>query len=103
MESDFSRPNRALPGGRFYHSHFPEAYLRGASKWLGHRAGKSLMGAARRYVRKMYTRLETTFFPSEPLKQVLEEWGVRNTRLVPLGVNTNHFSPNPDEAVESQG
>jgi alpha-1,6-mannosyltransferase len=87
----------------FYHSHFPEAYLRGASKWLGHRAGKSLMAAARRYVRKMYNRFEATFVPSEPLKQVLEEWGVRNTRLVPLGVNTDNFHPDPPDRAERAG
>jgi len=90
-----------LPVVAFYHSHFPEAYLRGASKLLGHRAGKSLMSAARRYVRKMYNRFEATLVPSEPLKEVLEEWGVRNTRLVPLGVNTDNFNPGPDEVVET--
>jgi alpha-1,6-mannosyltransferase len=88
-----------VPVVAFYHSHFPEAYLRGASKLLGHRAGKSLMSAARRYVRKMYNRFEATFVPSEPLKQILEEWGVRNTRLVPLGVNTDNFKPDPGGAA----
>jgi len=91
-----------VPVVAFYHSHFPEAYLRGASKLLGHRAGKTLMSAARRYVRKMYNRFESTFVPSEPLKQVLEEWGVGNTRLVPLGVNTKNFHPDPEEATERQ-
>jgi len=92
-----------VPVVAFYHSHFPEAYLRGASKLLGRRAGKTLMSAARRYVRKMYNRFEATFVPSEPLKQVLEEWGVSNTRLVPLGVNTKNFHPGPDQATERQG
>jgi len=92
-----------IPVVAFYHSHFPEAYLRGASKWLGHRAGKSLMTAARRYVRKMYNRFEATFVPSEPLKQVLEEWGVRNTRLVPLGVNTDNFRPDRADPVQRAG
>ena len=91
-----------IPVVAFYHSHFPEAYLRGASKLLGRRAGKSLMSAARRYVRKMYNRFEATFVPSEPLKQILEQWGVRNTRLVPLGVNTNHFNPGRVAAPRSQ-
>ena len=91
-----------LPVVAFYHSHFPEAYLRGASKLLGHRAGKSLMSAARRYVRKMYNRFEATLVPSEPLKEVLEEWGVRNTRLVPLGVNTNNFAAEPDDSWETR-
>jgi alpha-1,6-mannosyltransferase len=91
-----------VPVVAFYHSHFPEAYLRGASKLLGRRAGKSLMSAARRYVRKMYNRFEATFVPSEPLKQVLEEWGVENTRLVPLGVNTDNFKPDRDGAGQRQ-
>jgi alpha-1,6-mannosyltransferase len=93
----------SVPVVAFYHSHFPEAYLRGASKLLGHRAGKSLMSAARRYVRKMYNRFEATFVPSEPLAEILKEWGVRNTRLVPLGVNTDNFHPDPNEATETQG
>ena len=91
-----------IPVVAFYHSHFPEAYLRGASRLLGHRAGASLMSAAQRYVRKMYNRFEATLVPSEPLKQVLEEWGVRNTRFVPLGVNTNNFHPGPDKVIETR-
>ena len=91
-----------IPVVAFYHSHFPEAYLRGASKLLGYRAGKSLMSAARRYVRKMYNRFEATFVPSEPLARILEEWGVCNARLVPLGVNTNSFTPAPDDSAETR-
>jgi alpha-1,6-mannosyltransferase len=91
-----------VPIVAFYHSHFPEAYLRGASKLLGHRAGKSLMAAARRYVRKMYNHFEATFVPSEPLQQLLEEWGVLNTRLVPLGVNTDNFRSDPDDGSETR-
>jgi alpha-1,6-mannosyltransferase len=91
-----------IPVVAFYHSHFPEAYLRGASKLLGHRAGKSLMSAAQRYVRKMYNRFEATLVPSEPLAQILEGWGVRNTRLVPLGVNTNSFSLEPDDSAATR-
>jgi alpha-1,6-mannosyltransferase len=91
-----------IPAVGFYHSHFPEAYLRGASKLLGHRAGKSLMSAAQRYVRKMYNRFEATLVPSEPLARILAEWGVRNTRLVPLGVNTKNFTPDPDDSAETR-
>ena len=86
----------------FYHSHFPEAYLRGASKFLGQRAGNSLMSAAQRYVRKMYNRFEATLVPSEPLADTLKNWGVRNVRLVPLGVNTDIFRPDPDDAADTR-
>jgi alpha-1,6-mannosyltransferase len=91
-----------VPVVAFYHSHFPEAYLRGASKLLGHRAGRSLMSAARRYVRKMYNRFEATFVPSEPLARILEEWGVRNTRLVRLGVNPGDFRPDLQDAARTR-
>ncbi len=97
----FGKSSR-VPVVAFYHSHFPEAYLRGASKLLGHRAGKSLMSAAQRYVRKMYNRFEATLVPSEPLAQILEGWGVRHTRLVPLGVNTKNFTSEPDDSWETR-
>jgi alpha-1,6-mannosyltransferase len=90
-----------VPVVAFYHSHFPEAYLRGASRLLGHSAGKALMSAARQYVRTMYNCFEATLVPSPPLATILKEWGVRNTRLVPLGVNMNKFKPDTDERVES--
>ena len=89
-----------VPIVAFYHSHFPEAYLRGAAKLLGVRAGKSLMSAAKQYVRKMYNRFEATLVPSQPLAEILEDWGVRNTRLVPLGVNIDNFKPDADDAAE---
>ena len=91
-----------IPVVAFYHSHFPEAYLRGASKLLGARAGNSLMSAAQRYIRKLYNRFEATLVPSEPLAQTLKGWGVRNTRLVSLGVNTGNFRPAPDDARETR-
>jgi alpha-1,6-mannosyltransferase len=91
-----------IPTVAFYHSHFPEAYLRGASKFLGQRAGSSLMSAAQRYVRKLYNRFEATLVPSQPLAKTLKNWGVRNIRLVPLGVNTENFRPDPDDAAETR-
>jgi alpha-1,6-mannosyltransferase len=90
-----------IPVVAFYHSHFPEAYLRGASKFLGKRAGKRLMSAAQLYVHNLYNRFEATFVPSEPLAQTLQEWGVRNTRLVPLGVNMNDFNPSSGDSPET--
>jgi alpha-1,6-mannosyltransferase len=60
------------------------------------------MSAAKRYVRKMYNRFEATLVPSEPLARILHEWGVRNTRLVPLGVNTNNFTTVPQDSAETR-
>jgi alpha-1,6-mannosyltransferase len=83
-----------IPVVGFYHSHFPEAYLRGPARFL--------LAAAREYVRKLYNNFEATFVPSEQLARVLEDWGVRNVRIVNLGVNTDSFSSDLDDSAETR-
>ncbi len=83
-----------IPVVGFYHSHFPEAYLRGPARLL--------LGVAQKYVRKLYNRCEATLVPSEPLARVLEDWGVRNVRVVNLGVNTENFSPAVVDGAETR-
>ncbi len=87
-----------IPVTGFYHSHFPEAYLRSTEKYLGQTATEMVMDAARRYVCKLYNQFEVTFVPSLRLAKLLEEWGVENVRGVNLGVNTEVFRPEPDDA-----
>jgi alpha-1,6-mannosyltransferase len=91
-----------IPVVAFYHSHFPEAYLRGAAKLLGKHGAKSLMAVSRSYVRKLYNRFEATLVPSAPLASVLEEWGVQNVRQADLGVNTERFCPSPEDSAETR-
>jgi alpha-1,6-mannosyltransferase len=91
-----------IPVVAFYHSHFPEAYLRGAEKLLGKRGGNIIMMASEKYVRRLYNQFEATLVPSAPLAGVLEEWGVRNVRQLGLGVNTESFQPNPDDAAATR-
>jgi alpha-1,6-mannosyltransferase len=86
-----------IPVVGFYHSHFPEAYLRGSTKFLGRRGTDRAMTLSRAYVRKLYNRFQATLVPSELLAGVLSEWGVRNVRVVRLGVNTDVFKPMPDD------
>jgi alpha-1,6-mannosyltransferase len=86
-----------IPVVGFYHSHFPEAYLRGSTKFLGRRGTHRAMKLTRAYVRKLYNRFQATLVPSEILAGVLFEWGVRNVRTVRLGVNTDIFKPMPDD------
>jgi alpha-1,6-mannosyltransferase len=83
-----------IPVVAFYHSHFPEAYLRGPAKFL--------RDVAQRYVRKLYNRFEATLVPSPALARVLEDWGVRNVRTVNLGVNTEIFSPIPNDSAQTR-
>jgi len=77
----------------FYHSHFPEAYLRSSAKLLGKTATRRVMKLSRAYVRKLYNQHAATLVASERLAHVLRDWGVRNVRVLSLGVNTHIFRP----------
>jgi alpha-1,6-mannosyltransferase len=87
-----------IPVVGFYHSHFPEAYLRSVSKYLGQIATEAVMDLAARYVANLYNQFEATLVPSARLTQVLRDWGVRNLRVVSLGVNIDIFNPASDSA-----
>lgn len=80
-----------IPVVGFYHSHFPEAYLRSTSKFLGRTASEAVLDYARRYVRNLYNHFEATLVPSHELARVLIDWGVRNVHAVDLGVNPDVF------------
>jgi alpha-1,6-mannosyltransferase len=86
-----------IPVVGFYHSHFPEAYLRGSTKFFGRHGTHWAMKLTRAYVRKLYNRFQAALVPSENLAGVLFDWGVRNVRTVRLGVNTDIFKPMPDD------
>jgi alpha-1,6-mannosyltransferase len=87
-----------IPIVGFYHSHFPEAYVRSSAKILGKRGTQRAIRLTRAYVRKLYNRFQATLVPSETLAELLAEWGVHNVRPVRLGVNTEVFNSTPDDA-----
>src|SRR5947208_1470797 len=91
-----------IPVVGFYHSHFPEAYVRSAAKFLGQTAGEAMMDFTRRYVRHLYNSFQATLVPSARLGDVLTKWGVENVRAVNLGVNTAVFSPSPDDTAATR-
>jgi alpha-1,6-mannosyltransferase len=88
-----------IPVVGFYHSHFPEAYLRSTGRYLGRTATEFVMDLARRYVRKIYNQFEATLVPSARLGRLLTDWGVQNVRPVDLGVDVEIFCPQPDDAA----
>ena len=63
--------SQKIPVIGFYHSHFPEAYLRGSIKFLGKRGTHRAMKLTRSYVRKLYNQFQVTLVPSELLADVL--------------------------------
>jgi alpha-1,6-mannosyltransferase len=91
-----------VPVVGFYHSHFPEAYLRRGTKFLGKRGTQRAMKLTRAYVRKLYNGFQATLVPSERLSDLLSEWGVRNVRPVRLGVNTAVFKPVPHDGTATR-
>jgi alpha-1,6-mannosyltransferase len=91
-----------IPVVGFYHSHFPEAYLRTTERYLGRTATEFVMDLARRYVRKIYNQFEATLVPSARLGQVLSDWGVQNVRAVELGVDVEIFRPQPSDAAATR-
>jgi len=94
------RTGRALkiPVVGFYHSHFPGAYLRSSARLLGKTASHRVMKLSRAYVRKLYNRHATTLVASERLARVLRDWGVKNVRVLSLGVNIDIFQPDKSES-----
>ncbi len=84
-----------IPVVAFYHSHFPEAYLRSTAKFFGKTATEIVMDISRRYILELYSRFATTMVPSPALGALLKDWGVPNIRNVDLGVNTDVFHPRP--------
>src|SRR5437588_2374972 len=82
-----------IPVIGFYHSHFPEAYLRSSAKLFGKTATHRVMKLSRAYVRKLYNRCSATLVASERLAHVLREWRVENVRVLSLGGNVDIFHP----------
>jgi alpha-1,6-mannosyltransferase len=91
-----------IPVVGFYHSHFPEAYLRTTARFLGRTATEFTMDLARRYVRQIYNQFEATLVPSLRLGSLLTTWGVRNVHAVDLGVNIEIFRPEPDDRAATR-
>ena len=98
------RVGRALkiPVIGFYHSHFPEAYLRNSAKLLGKMATRRVMKLSRAYVRKLYNQHAATLVASERLAHVLRDWGVHNVRVLSLGVNIDIFYPDDSNAAATR-
>jgi len=86
-----------IPVTGFYHSHFPEAYLRTTMKYLGETATNVMMEVAKNYVRSLYNHFRATFVSSAGLADLLSAWGVQNVVLCELGVDIHVFEPAKDK------
>ena len=91
-----------IPVIGFYHSHFPEAYLRTVARFFGPTITELVMEASRHYVCSLYNRFHRTLVPSPALGRLLADWGVGNTEHLDLGVDTEVFRPAPECSGERE-
>ncbi len=91
-----------IPAIAFYHSHFAEACLRSARRWLGGGAADRTLRLSQRYVRSLYNRFEQTLVPSPALAELLVQWGLERVAAVDLGFNASIFRPEPDDADQTR-
>jgi alpha-1,6-mannosyltransferase len=93
-----------IPVVGFYHSHFPEAYIRSVAKYFGSIAIAIAEDMSRRYVKTLYNSFERTFVPSPILATLLRRWGVERVLSIDLGVDADIFCPNgsPSKALRRE-
>jgi alpha-1,6-mannosyltransferase len=92
-----------IPVIGFYHSHFPEAYIRSVRRLFGEALTEFFVDFSKRYVRNLYNRFERTIVPSPALGALLAQWGVRNVVHSDLGVDTSVFQPVPADGEDVRG
>ena len=91
-----------IPVVGFYHSHFPEAYIRSVAKFFGRIGVQIAQDVSQLYVRGLYNRFERTLVPSPGLVGLLRSWGVENAVKTDLGVDTTIFRPEPDDRLATR-
>jgi alpha-1,6-mannosyltransferase len=77
----------------FYHCDFPDTYLKPFLKKFFRWGEASLVKLGYKYVEKIYNPLDATFVASPIMCDKLTGLGVKNLRLVPLGVDGELFHP----------
>jgi len=85
-----------IPVLGFYHSHFPEAYLRTVLKYCGPWLRDAGLAYAQDYIYRLYNRFDLSLVPSQFLVDLLASWGVTNAKRVRLGVDTSIFNSEVD-------
>ncbi len=92
-----------IPTVGFYHSHFPEAYIRSVAKYFGKLAVHMAEDVSEQYVSALYNRFERTLVPSPALADVLRSWHVDNVEITDLGVDTGIFQPDAGDDEDVRG
>ncbi|GEN28289.1 hypothetical protein HVA01_19350 [Halovibrio variabilis] len=80
-----------VPVVGFYHSDLP--------RLMGDRFGRYAEKRLIRYVAHLYRQFDSVLAPCHAMANRLEEWGVHNVRVQPLGVDLSQFHPQQYDAT----
>jgi len=84
---------REIPVTAYYHSNFPDSYLRGFPQFLGRRLDSMLPNLAYRYVKWLYNQVQVTLCAANATSQMLRSKGVEKVKKIPFYVNPKKFYP----------
>jgi alpha-1,6-mannosyltransferase len=82
-----------IPVVAFYHSDFPRALDRTIARFSGRLIARALSAPIRRYIRRLYNRMDATIVASSHLVDTLHRGGIRRIEHIPLGTDTALFRP----------
>ncbi len=82
-----------IPVVAFYHSDFPRALDRTIVRFSGTLIARALSAPIRRYIRRLYNRMDATIVASSHLVDTLRRGGIRRIEHIPLGTDTALFRP----------
>lgn len=87
-----------VPVVAFYHSDFPRALERTIARFSGPLAARALSAPIRRYLRRLYNRMDATVVAAGRLAGTLQAQGWRNIAHIPLGTDPALFCPRDSAA-----
>jgi len=94
-----------VPAIAFCHSNLPALWARlvGGAHGLGTRRGLWAARRAQAYLADLYAGFDLVLAPSRCMQRRLQQWGLRQVQLQPLGVDCDTFNPlAADPAVRRQ-
>ncbi len=82
-----------IPVVAFYHSDFPRALDRTIVRFSGALIARALSAPIRRYIRRLYNRMDATIVASQHLTDTLRRARIERIAHIPLGTDTALFHP----------
>jgi alpha-1,6-mannosyltransferase len=92
-----------LPVVAYYHSDYPRALGRTVQRFAGRWPAAVAEKCLKHYLIGLYNRMDATFVAQEQMIDILSACGIRSLYRVPIGIDTEVFSPQPSRfQVRSQ-